>query len=67
MWITLKGILFFKDMEAVQSYVDKEKEYSKPVIISFLGVDYYSSFKIEAVDLIISQYAGFVVRPVRNI
>jgi len=51
---------FFKNMESIEKYIDENKEYGEPCEIEFLGQDYTEELDIESVDLIISQYAGFV-------
>ncbi|WP_074036126.1 hypothetical protein [Exiguobacterium profundum] len=40
--------------------MDQRKEYNEPCTIEFFGQDYTQPLDIEPVDLIISQYAGFV-------
>ena len=58
---SFKGaISFFKDLESINEYIEKNKDYKEPSIISSFGVDYSSALNIEKSDLIISQYAGFV-------
>ena len=52
--------MFFKEMDSIATYIDKRKEYQEDVNISFLGMDYEEDLGVEPVDLIISQYAGFV-------
>lgn len=54
------AIKFFKDSENIKEYVEKNKEYENQAHILFLGQDYTEPLAIEEVDLIISQYAGFV-------
>lgn len=53
-------IRFFKHLETVQELMDRRKEYDEPCTIEFFGRDYTQPLDIEPVDLIISQYAGFV-------
>lgn len=53
-------IRFFKHLEMVQELIDNRKEYDEPCTIEFFGQDYTQPLDIEPVDLIISQYAGFV-------
>lgn len=53
-------IRFFKHLETVQELMDRRKEYDEPCTIEFFGQDYTQPLDIEPVDLIISQYAGFV-------
>lgn len=58
---SFKGtIRFFKHLEKVQELIDERKEYDEPCTIEFFGQDYTQPLDIEPVDLIISQYAGFV-------
>ncbi|VXB50689.1 conserved hypothetical protein [Exiguobacterium sp. 8H] len=58
---SFKGtIRFFKQIETVQELMDQRKEYDEPCTIEFFGQDYTQPLDIEPVDLIISQYAGFV-------
>jgi hypothetical protein len=54
------AIKFFKDIESIKEYLEQKKDYSAPCGINFLGQDYNEPLDIEKVDLIISQYAGFV-------
>lgn len=58
---SFKGaIQFFMKKELIQEYINKNKEYPEDGSIVFYGNDYEENFKMEKVDLIISQYAGFV-------
>lgn len=54
------AINFFKNREMIQKYIAEKKEYEKPCEIVFIGQDYTVELDVEPVDLIISQYAGFV-------
>lgn len=54
------AIKFFKDLETIKEYIEQKKEYPEPSEVKFLGQDYNQPLAIEQVDLIISQYAGFV-------
>lgn len=54
------AISFFKDMDSIKEYVEQNKEYAENSEIAFIGEDYSQPLKIKEVDLIISQYAGFV-------
>lgn len=54
------AIRFFKQMDGIKNYVEKNKEYPEACEISFIGEDYTEPLEIGQVDLIISQYAGFV-------
>lgn len=51
---------FFRKIELIKEYINQNKEYDAPCDIVFLGQDYTETLDIELVDLIISQYAGFV-------
>ncbi len=54
------AVKFFRHMESIKEYVRQNKEYSDSCQIDFIGEDYTLPLEIEQVDLIISQYAGFV-------
>ena len=54
------AISFFKNMELIKEYMAKNKEYVESCDMVFIGQDYTEQLDIEPVDLIISQYAGFV-------
>ncbi|UJF16484.1 hypothetical protein LZ578_05105 [Jeotgalibaca sp. MA1X17-3] len=54
------AIRFFNDIDEIEEYIEQNKEYLDKSEISFLGQDYTTPFDIKEVDLIISQYAGFV-------
>ncbi|KYG59477.1 hypothetical protein [Planococcus maritimus] len=54
------AIRFFKQMDGIQDYIEQHKEYPEACKISFIGQDYTEPLEIGQVDLIISQYAGFV-------
>ncbi|WP_028829854.1 hypothetical protein [Proteocatella sphenisci] len=54
------AINFFKNMEMIKNYIAENKEYEEPCDIVFRGQDYTGEIDVEPVDLIISQYAGFV-------
>jgi hypothetical protein len=47
-------------MESIEKYIDENKDYEEPCDIVFLDQDYTEELDIESVDLVISQYAGFV-------
>jgi len=53
------AIKFFKHIDVIKEYIDRKKEYSTSSEIVFIGQDYTNFLKMEEVDLIISQYAGF--------
>lgn len=54
------AIKFFKQVDVIKQYIEHNKEYSDLCEITFIGQDYTQPLEIEQVDLIISQYAGFV-------
>ncbi|SFC24427.1 hypothetical protein SAMN04488102_104105 [Alkalibacterium subtropicum] len=54
------AIKFFRKIEPIKEYINENKEYEAPCDIVFLGQDYTEALDIEPVDLIISQYGGFV-------
>ncbi|MCA9765808.1 MAG: hypothetical protein KC455_05260 [Carnobacterium sp.] len=54
------AIKFFKDVEEIQNYLNENKDYSNLANLTFIGQEYTEPLEIEKVDLIISQYAGFV-------
>lgn len=53
-------IQFFRQMDVIQSFLEREKEYPEACEISFIGSDYEKELGVDPVDLIISQFAGFV-------
>lgn len=53
-------IRFFNNMATINEYLDAHKEYSEKCILNFIPDDYNTLFELESVDLIISQFAGFV-------
>ncbi len=55
-----KANTFFKQKNEIVKYIEENKEYSNPSYINFIYDDYSKVSNIEMVDLIISQYAGFV-------
>lgn len=54
------AIKFFSNMSIIKDFVDKNKEYKEESSIDFIGHSYNDELEIERVDMIISQYAGFV-------
>ena len=54
------SIKFFADLESIRGYIDQHKDYAQPCEVAFLPNDYTDEMEIAPVDLIISQYAGFV-------
>ncbi len=55
-----KTIAFFKNMDSIKQFINENKKYPESCSIDFLGQDYTNELHINQVDLIISQYAGFV-------
>ncbi len=53
-------VKFFKDLEKINVYIETNKTYPQKSSIQFFNQDYNAPLKIDKVDLIISQYAGFV-------
>ena len=53
-------ISFFKHIDLIKSYIEKNKCYHEPCTLVFKDKDYREPLEVEPVDLIISQYAGFV-------
>jgi hypothetical protein len=53
-------IQFFRQMDVIQSFLEQQKEYPEACEISFIGSDYEAELGVDPVDLIISQFAGFV-------
>ncbi|MDY0236582.1 MAG: hypothetical protein RBR71_11155 [Gudongella sp.] len=54
------AISFFKNIDTIKEYIEQNKEYNDLSEIVFIGEDYTEVLGIEEVDLIISEYAGFV-------
>jgi len=54
------AINYFRDLEDICSFIDHEKANLETSQVIFYGVDYEKDLPINEVDLIISQYAGFV-------
>ena len=61
------AISFFKHMDTIKEYIDRNKEYEDFSEIVFMGQDYNQALKMEEVDLIISQYAGFVGQATKHL
>ncbi|MDC7248927.1 MAG: hypothetical protein PQJ49_03310 [Sphaerochaetaceae bacterium] len=53
---------FKKNTLAIYDYLDKNKEYNSKCKINFISEDYTNDLIVDEVDLIISQYAGFVAQ-----
>jgi len=54
-------------MDGIIRYIESNKEYKEAPRIEFLGQDYTKSIETEPVDLIISQYAGFVGQATKQV
>ncbi|HPJ22363.1 MAG TPA: hypothetical protein PLP30_09700 [Clostridia bacterium] len=54
------AVKFFRDIDSIKEYIEANKEYTEQTHIDFIGQDYTDPMNIDKVDLIISQYAGFV-------
>lgn len=61
------AIKFFKDIVKIKEYIDKNKEYKEESEIEFIGQDYRNPLMVKKVDLLISQYAGFVGQDTKEI
>lgn len=58
---SFKGAInFFKNIELIKEYIVQNKEYEEPCDMGFIGQDYTEELNLAPVDLIISQFAGFV-------
>ena len=53
-------IKFFKEINDINKYINGKKSYQEKCRIAFIGTDYNNNLEIAKVDMIISQYAGFV-------
>jgi hypothetical protein len=53
-------ISFFKHIDVIKNYIENNKHYEELCALVFKDKDYREPLDIEPVDLIISQYAGFV-------
>ncbi|WP_381415247.1 hypothetical protein NPX79_00880 [Spiroplasma endosymbiont of Anurida maritima] len=60
-------IKFFKNIDKIINYVEENKEYQDTVKVSFIGENYKNLNHTEKVDLIISQYAGFVGQDTKHL
>ena len=56
------SISFFGHLKEIADFVESNKEYETPFRMGFEGQDYTKLIYCNPVDLIISQYAGFVVQ-----
>lgn len=62
-----KGTIgFFRNMDMIKKYIDENKAYENPCDIVFMDQDYTKELNMTPVDLIISQYAGFVGQVTKN-
>lgn len=57
----------FKHIDIIKEYIEQKKEYEDECEIDFIGQDYTQSLRVEKVDLIISQYAGFVGQETKQV
>lgn len=53
-------IQFFKKIREIETYLNNNKNYHEKCNIVFYGRDYRDEIIMDQVDMIISQYAGFV-------
>jgi inorganic pyrophosphatase len=60
------AIKFFKKIEIIDEFLQANKEYPQECHFNFIPEDYNSKLDIDPVDLIISQYAGFVGQATKN-
>lgn len=59
-------IKFFKEIDVIKEFIEKNKLYKEQSVVKFIGED-YSKVELEnKFDLIISQYAGFVGRETKE-
>ena len=54
------AVQFFKDLESIRDCIEENKDYEGESEVVFKGEDYTEDLDLKPVDLIISQYAGFV-------
>ncbi len=54
------AVTFFSDMPSIKEYIQENKEYPDACEVHFIGQDYNQAIETGQVDLLISQYAGFV-------
>ncbi len=59
-------IKFFKEIDVIKEFIEKNKLYKEETIINFIGEDYSKVELDKKYDLIISQYAGFVGRETKE-
>jgi len=60
------AIKFFKKIEIIDEFLQANKEYPQECHFNFIPEDYNSKLDVDPVDLIISQYAGFVGQATKN-
>lgn len=53
-------IQFFRHLNEIKSYINLNKEYTEECTVDFFGLDYNANIKLNKVDMVISQFAGFV-------
>lgn len=53
-------IQFFNHINEIKNYINLNKEYPEECSIDFFGLDYNANVQIKKVDMLISQFAGFV-------
>lgn len=51
---------FFKNMKEIRDFIENRRQYEGNCEIYFYNENYEKNLNLESVDLIISQYAGFV-------
>ena len=61
-----KANTFFKNKDDIFQYIKNNKTYNAEATIDFIFEDYSKAQNIEKVDLIISQYAGFVAQQTKQ-
>ena len=54
------AIKFFEKMDEISQLIHANKDYADEPEIQFIGTDYTNTINVDAVDMLISQYAGFV-------
>ena len=56
-----KGTInYFRHIDQIKAFINEHKEYKQECDVLFFGQDYTHELVVDPVDLIISQYAGFV-------
>ncbi len=54
------AIAFFRNIDKIRAFIASQKTYEEACEVVFYGKDYSEKIETEKVDLIISQFAGFV-------